>query len=74
MAIEANTVKTRLQLRLKIGQDAQGNPVFKTRSYSNVKTTAGDEDVYEVGLALVSLQKHELEDLYRINELILEED
>ncbi|MGI5876040.1 MAG: DUF1659 domain-containing protein [Dethiobacteria bacterium] len=74
MPVSTSPTGSRMQLRLVVGHDTEGSPIYRTRSYSNIKPGASDEDVYEVGMALASLQVHELEDLYRINELILEEE
>jgi hypothetical protein len=70
MAVSTSPTGSRMQLRLLVGQDIQGNPIYRTRAYSNVKPSASDEDVYAVGMALVGLQAHELDDLYRVNELM----
>jgi hypothetical protein len=74
MAVSTIPIGSKMQLRLVVGHDTKGNPIYRTRSYSNIKPDAGDEDVFEVGMALVALQVHQLEDLYRVNELILEEE
>lgn len=71
MAVQAMPVDSRLQLRLIVGQDAQGNPIYRTSSYSNVKPTASDDDVHAVGNALVGLQIHSLDELRRINNYVL---
>ncbi len=71
MAVIANPLGSRLQLRLLVGQDDKGNPIYRTRSYSNVKPAASDQAVYNVGYALADLQEHELDALRRTNELVL---
>ena len=71
MAVIANPLGSRILLRLVVGQDANFNPIYRTRSYSNIKPGATDEKVYEVGNALVALQTHDLEDLRRVNEVLL---
>lgn len=74
MAVIANPLGSRLQLRLIVGQDGQGNPIYRTRSYSNVKPDASDEDVLAVGNALAGLQQHEVEELRRTNDFVLIEE
>ena len=74
MAVISNPLGSRLQLRVITGQDDKGNPIYRTRSYSNVKPAASDDDLYSVGNALVDLQKHELDFIRRIDESILIED
>lgn len=71
MPVITQPVGSRLQLRLMIGQDTQGNPIYRTKSYSNIKPMASDQAVYAVGTALAGLQKHPLEELRRVNDFIL---
>lgn len=73
MAVNTVPIDSRLQLRLIVGQDEQGNPLYRTSSYSNVKPLVSDEAVYAVGTALAGLQKHTLEELRRTNNFILME-
>jgi hypothetical protein len=74
MAVNANPVGSRLQLRLNVGQDAEGNPIYRSRSYSNVKPLASDQAVFAVGSALAGLQQHGLEEVRRVNEYVLVEE
>ena len=74
MAVNTVPIGSRLQLRLIVGQDRQGNPIYRTRSYSNVKPDASDEDVFAVGNALAGLQQHDVEELRRTNDFILLEE
>ncbi|RJX24923.1 MAG: DUF1659 domain-containing protein [Dethiobacter sp.] len=73
MAVTANPVGSRLQLRLVVGQDAGGNPVYRSRAYSNVKPQASDQNVFDVGNSLANLQQHDLDEVRRINESVLTE-
>lgn len=73
MPVYANPLGSRMQLRLLVGQDEQGNPIFRTRSYANVKPTATDDEVHQVGAAIAGLMRHGLEELRRINEYVLVE-
>lgn len=74
MPVTVNPLSSRLQLRLVVGQDDQGNPVYRTRSYANVKATASDDAVFAVGSALAGLQQHDLEEVRRVNEFVLVEE
>ena len=40
MAVTVKPLVTRLQLRLNTGLDEDFNPIYRTRSYSNIKTDA----------------------------------
>ncbi|NLC51365.1 MAG: DUF1659 domain-containing protein [Firmicutes bacterium] len=74
MAINAETISSRLQLRLITGFDGEGRPIRRSRSYSGVKPEAGNEDVYDVGSALADLQKNQLDAIRRIDEVELTEE
>lgn len=68
MAVEVTPLSSRLSLRMHTGTDGEGNPVFRTRSYSGVKPSAADQDVYDVALAIAGLQQHSVEEISRVNE------
>ncbi len=74
MAVTAIPLGTRLTLRLNTGLDENFNPVYRNRSWHNVKTTADHEDLYELGVELGSLQVHTLEAVRRVDENDLEEE
>ncbi|NMB41404.1 MAG: DUF1659 domain-containing protein [Firmicutes bacterium] len=74
MAVITHPLGSRMQLRLTVGQDDEGNPIYRSRSYSNVKPMASDDDVFAVGNALAGLQQHDLKEVRRINEHILIEE
>jgi hypothetical protein len=74
MPVNTNPIGSRMQLRLIVGQDTKGNPIYSSRSYSNVKPLASDDDVFAVGKSLADLQQHELGELRRINEYVLVEE
>ncbi len=74
MAVTIIPVQTRLQLRLQVGIDSQGNPKFGTRSFANLKPGADSEGLYQLGQALAGLQEHYLEAIRRVDEVELESD
>ena len=74
MAVNANPLGCRLQLRLITGQDDKGNPTYRSRSYANVKPLASDQAVYNVGSALGNLQQLELAEIRRVSEYVLVEE
>lgn len=57
MAVTKIPQKTSLGIKIQTGLNAAGNPVYKTLGFSNIKSTATDDNVYAVGLGLSSLQK-----------------
>ncbi len=72
MSIEAIPLASRLQMRLFLGYE-EGNPVIRTRTYSNIKPIADNEDVFAVAQQLAGLQIHELEMVRRVDEVDLVE-
>ncbi len=74
MPVNAIPVSARLQLRLNTGFDEDLNPLFRTRSYSNVKPSADNEDLYELATEIGSLQVHTLSTVRRVDEYELEEE
>lgn len=74
MAVTVVPLRTRLQLRLNVGTDGEGNPIVRSRTFSNVKPQAGHEDLYLTGQELASLQVHSLEAIRRVDEMDLEEE
>ncbi|WP_087974770.1 DUF1659 domain-containing protein [Oceanobacillus rekensis] len=61
----ADITKSTLQLVLQDGIDSEsGSPIFKSKSFNNVKTDATADQLYAVATALVELQERPL---YNIN-------
>ncbi|MEW6458145.1 MAG: DUF1659 domain-containing protein [Bacillota bacterium] len=65
MAVDAIPVTSVLVARFAVGVDGKGNPVFRTRRWSNVKPEAADQAVYDAALALAGLQVHPLNAVQR---------
>ncbi|HHX94379.1 MAG TPA: DUF1659 domain-containing protein [Clostridia bacterium] len=68
MALEVTPLSSRLSLRVQTGTDDEGNPVMRTRSYSGIKPSAADQDVYDVAQVIAGLQQHPVEEITRVNE------
>lgn len=68
MAIVKLPQATRLVFKVQTGLNTAGNPVYRQRTYRNVKTTAVDSDVYAIGQALAGLQLHPLASIVRLDE------
>lgn len=71
MAVTSFPLTTRLQLRLRIGIDEQGNPILRNRSYSNLKPEASNAHIYQLADGISGLQAHQLEAVRRIDEVEL---
>jgi hypothetical protein len=72
MAVTAIPVGTRLSLRLNTGLDENFNPVYRTRSWSNVKPAATHANLHAVAQGFGGLQVHNLEAIRRMDENELE--
>lgn len=68
MAVTTNPKDSKLRLRFKVGTDAKGKDVLKTKTYSKIKSIAVDEDVYAIADTIIGLQEHSIADLIRVDE------
>ena len=58
-----------LQLRLIVGTNPEtGAPIVQSKSFGKIKSTAVEQDVYDVAGALIDLQK------YPVDEIRLEQE
>ncbi|NSL52711.1 DUF1659 domain-containing protein [Calidifontibacillus erzurumensis] len=60
-------VDSQLRLEFLQGMDLDGNPIYKTKTFNNLKTTATPENIQNVALAIADLQQHELMRVQRTN-------
>ena len=74
MAVSAIPLTARLQLRLNTGLDESFNPIYRTRTLSNIKTSADNEDLFELAEEISNLQLHTLDAVRRVDEYELEEE
>ena len=51
---------SQLRIEYNLGMDFDGKPIYKEKSYNNLKTTATPDDILNVSLAMAGLQQHEL--------------
>jgi len=73
MAVNAVKYDTDLVLKVQVGTDEQGNPVYRQRRYMRVKPEASHEAVHLIGQTLANLQIHALVEITRQDDLRLEE-
>lgn len=66
-------IGTRLTLRLNTGVDEYMNPIYRNRSFHNLKPTADNVDVLALAQEFASLQTHTLDAIRRVDEVELEE-
>jgi len=58
---------------LNTGLDEDFNPIYRTRSYSNIKTDADNVELFALAQDLESLQVHTVNSVRRVDEVELEE-
>ena len=68
MAIISNKANSKLKLYFNAGPGEGDKDVIKNKTYSNIKATAADDDVYNVGIELSQLQEYPLVNLVRMEE------
>ena len=56
---------SRLVINYETGIDGKGQPIYKAKSYSNVKEEATPDGLYQVAQALASLSKDDLSSVKR---------
>ena len=73
MPVNAIPTQTRLIMRLNTGFDENLNPLFRNRSFSNVKPSASNVHLYDLAAAMGTLQVHALSSISRADTAELEE-
>jgi len=73
MPVIATDKDTVIVVTFQIGLTPQGSPKLSQRSFPNVKSSASDQDVYDVAVALYGLQDYPLIGVRRDNRIDLTE-
>ena len=74
MAVTVLNNPAGLRLKFDLGKDdSTGKTKVKSKTFSNVKHSASNDDMYVVGDAIASLQKHDLLEIARIDNSTLSE-
>lgn len=60
MAVISTPGLSNLRLKFQTGVDGQGNPVYRRKTFSNVKADATDQNIFDVATALADLQEYTL--------------
>jgi hypothetical protein len=68
MATKKTPQTSKLALKVQTGINAAGQPVYRTRTYANVKTGAADCDVLAVAQGLGSLQIYAVQSIGRVDD------
>ncbi len=75
MAVVAVSTGDKLQLRVQVGVNPKnGNPLYRSRSWSRVKPGVTDEHLHEFASVLGELGADELESITRIKSVVLMDD
>jgi uncharacterized protein YaaR (DUF327 family) len=74
MAVVSQAKDSKLRIKYIDGVDEEGNNVVKTKTYSNVKIEASDEDLYAAADAMMERQSKTVEEIARIDEEELTEE
>ena len=68
MAVEVIGSTTRVRIQFVESRDQEGREKLSSRSYSNIKTEADNEAVYNVSAEIIGLQDKEGKSITRIDE------
>ena len=71
MAVVSTKVASALKLTMKVGVDDSGKDKFVTKTLSNIKVAAVDEDIFAVGQAISSMKTYPLFGLDREDQFSL---
>ena len=73
MAVVATPLNSSLRIIVETA-DEEGKPIYRTRTYNNVKTAVSDEDLMSVANQLADIQSHPVYAFRRIVETQLTEE
>ncbi|WP_053954672.1 DUF1659 domain-containing protein [Inediibacterium massiliense] len=65
MSVNVNQGPSKMAIIYSDGVDEKGNEKKKTKTYSNLKSSASNEAVYDVALAIIGLQTHDALEIHK---------
>ncbi|NLY42819.1 MAG: DUF1659 domain-containing protein [Clostridiaceae bacterium] len=68
MPVLTNPLNSRLQVKYSVGTDENGNSIIRTKTFSNIKASASNQDLMDVAQQLFSVQKHQVTSIIRVDE------
>jgi hypothetical protein len=71
MAVQSTLAKSTLSLKYVAGIDETGKEINKFKRFSNVKTAALDQGIYDTAAALNPLLKYPVAEVVRTNDSVL---
>lgn len=73
MAVISTPNATSVKIKFDYGADVNGDRIIKTKTLSNIKSVASNDDIMAVVNAIVNLQKHTLSATNRVDNSSLSE-
>lgn len=73
MAVISTKNPSSLKMKYYCGKDDNQKNIIRSNTYSSLKPEATSDDVYAVGTALVSLQKHSIIDIIKLDNTVISE-
>nr|WP_320026812.1 DUF1659 domain-containing protein [uncultured Acetobacterium sp.] len=70
MPVTTNFVSNKVQVRSNYGM-VDGKEVIKSKTYSNLKASAANDDIYAVAEALAGLQVPTMEEVIKVESTLL---
>lgn len=67
MAIRENQ-PSRLRITVQTGEQTDGTPILRNRTYNRMRDAVTDADVLAIGTAIGALQRHPVIYIHRIDE------
>lgn len=68
MAVVANQKDSKFKLVSNVGVDENNKDIIKNKTFSNVKSTVSNDNMYNLGVAISELQSYELVNIVRYEE------
>lgn len=71
MAVISNQANSKLKIVYNAGVDDNNKTITKSKTFANVKSATGNENLYNLGVAISDLQAYELSNILRYDEFEL---
>lgn len=68
MAVISNQADSKFKIVLNAGVDENNRTIVKSKTFSRVKGSASNEDLFNLGVAISDLQTHTLNNIIRYDE------
>lgn len=68
MAVVTNQADSKLKLVFNAGLDENNKDIIKNKTFSNIKSTVTNENLYNLGVAISGLQSYSLMNIKRYEE------